>query len=297
MKHIYILAYSLLLVFPALLSAQDLIVTSEGDSLNCKITKMKNEKIHFIYKYNNEIRTTVLFRDKIKHFQFDFYEIAELPLGKIKINTAYPRFRVAVNGSWGYRTSELTFDNFPDLEGYMKKLRSGFGYDLDFSYYFSKYCGIGIGYSGFFSKNEIENWNVFVPDIHYGGYYLNWGELRDEIRIDFIGAFLNSRILLNPDKTNGILFGLGIGYIGYNNKKTFYFQNLRIKGGTIGFCCNIGYDQTIYKNLSIGFQASYIFGILTHVRVNNGNYTQPEILGNYENLSRINLSVGLRFIK
>jgi hypothetical protein len=40
--------------------SQDLIVTEKGDSLNCKITQIKSKYIYFTFKYENEIRNTLL---------------------------------------------------------------------------------------------------------------------------------------------------------------------------------------------------------------------------------------------
>ena len=149
MRRIYILACSLLFLFPASLSAQDLILTSEGDSLNCKITKVRNEEVYFTYRDKDEIRSSWLRLEKIQHCQFDFYEIPEVPVEKIIANEMYPRYRVALHGGCAYRTVRLHPDLPSDLADYKKKLKLGFSYGLDLSYYFFEGWGIGIGYSGY----------------------------------------------------------------------------------------------------------------------------------------------------
>ena len=289
MKYIYILTS--LLIFPAPLSAQDLIVTNNGDSLNCKITEIKNEEVYFTYKHQNEIKSTWLRLDRIKVCQLKYFEESEVPVEKILAKKIYPRIRVAIHGGGAYKTARL-YPNIPsDLVRYTKKLKFGFGYGLDFSYYFSEYLGIGVGYNGFFTKNEIKNREVFVPDVN-GGYYASLGKLQNTIRMDFIGAFIQSR-KLSVNKKHIFSCGLGIGYLEYNNKEIANLQSTTLKGGTIGVCGNIIYDIMIYKFLAAGFQLSYLFGFLPQAKINDGNNIKT--LNIDENISRIDLSVGLRF--
>ena len=292
MKKVYILIFSLLFAFPSLFYAQDLIVTNNGDSLNCKITEMKNEEVYFTYKHNGELISTWLRLDRVKHCQFNFFENAEVPVGKILAKKIYPRFRVALHGGAGYQTARLHSNLSDDLKSYMKKLKFGGNYGLDFSYYFSEYFGIGVGYNGFSAKNEIENRVVFTPDTN-GGYYANFGKLSDNIQMNFIGAFVHSRIL-SVNKKNIFSCGMGVGYLGYNNKMTKNLENFTIHGGTVGICWNVNYDIIVYKTLAAGFQISYVFGFLPQARVSNGYDTQ--IVNFDENISRIDVSIGLRFI-
>ena len=285
-KRIYILAYSLLLAFPASLYAQDLIVTNNGDSFNCKITKVKNEEVYFSYRYKNEIISTWLRLEKIEYCQFNYFEQAEVPVEKILANKIYPRFRLALHGGYAYRTVRLHPNTPSDLVKYEKKLRFGFTYGLDFSYYLSQYLGVGVGYNAFLTQNKIANRKIFTD-----GHYKDVGEVSNDSRIDFIGAFIHSR-KLSINKKRFFSCGLGIGYLEYNDKETAYSQSLTIEGATVGLCGVAAYDITIYKPLCVGFQLSYVFGFLPQAKVNNGYRT--DILSLNKNLCRAEFSVGLR---
>ena len=287
-KRIYILVYSLLLAFPASLYSQDLIVTNNGDSLNCKITEVKNEEVYFTYNHNGELISTWLRLDRVKTCQLKFFESAEVPVNKILANKIYPRFRIAIHGGYAYKTARLHPDIPSDLVKHEKRLKHGFTYGLDFSYYLSQYFGFGVGYNGFSTKNKIGNRVVFVTD--NGGYYQDFGEVSNNSRIDFIGAFIHSR-KLSVNKKHFFSCGLGMGYLEYNDKEIANFQNLTIKGATFGLCGTVTYDITIYKPLCLGFQLSYVFGFLPQAKVNNGYKT--EILNLNENLSRVEFSIGL----
>lgn len=60
------------------LQAQDLIVTTDGDSIHCKITKTTKEYVHFTFKHNDQIRNTLLSVDQIAAKEKDYFEESEL---------------------------------------------------------------------------------------------------------------------------------------------------------------------------------------------------------------------------
>ncbi len=290
LKHIFV--FLSVTIISISIQAQDLIITSEGDSLNCKITKIKSDIIYFTFKHKDEIRSTLLPLDQVKLHQYNFYQASEVPSDKIVISEIYPHFRAAINGGWSYRVAKLA-DNIPsDFEQYMKNLKSGYQYGFDLSYYFSEQFGCGFKYYNYKSKNDINNVYVTLPN---GSQ--QFGNLSDDISINFIGPFFSTR-LLDTHKKNSLLMNLGIGYMGYTDKVVI-ISDFKIKGSTLGICWDIGYDIGLSENFAIGFQLSYITGTLTQYKLSDGITTEKIELekDNYESLSRIDLSIGLRFIK
>ncbi|MDR1153926.1 MAG: hypothetical protein LBL04_04385 [Bacteroidales bacterium] len=275
------------------LHAQDLIVTGKGDSLNCKITKIGAENIYFTFKYKGEIRNTLLSVSDVASYQAGYYRTADLPAGKIPKNRTYPCFRFAVSGGWSYRTGRLSKNIPSDLRNYSQRLKSGFSYEAGLSYYFSEYLGAGVKYSEFLSSNSIDNVTVTYLDGSTGH-----GSINDRIRINFIGPVFSTR-LFNSTKKNCLLLDFGIGYLGYRNKMVSTSGKYTLKGGTAGIYWNIGYDIGISRNLALVFQLSLTSGALSEYKISNGTRTEVVTLekDSYENLSRIDLSVGLRFGK
>jgi hypothetical protein len=209
----------------------------------------------------------------------------EIPIDIRSDNKYYPRFRFAVSGGWSYRTGRLPQNISPDVSDYLQKLKSGFHYDAGLSYYFSEYLGAGLRYSEYLSSNSDDG-------------SIGYGSMSDRIRINFIGPVFSTR-LFNQTKKNCLLMDLGIGYLGYRDKALFASEELTLKGGTAGFYWNIGYDIGISQHIALGFQLSLISGLLSEYKSSNGTYTQVIKLDKdtRENLSRIALSVGLRFGK
>jgi hypothetical protein len=292
-KYFFLIIFCALFAIPIHLQAQDLIVTNEGDSINCKITKVKSDNIYFVFKYKEEIRNTLLPVDQVAFYQKNYYSTSEVPKGKIFGNEIYPHFRVTVNGGWSYRTASLSSSISSDFKDYWKNLKSGFHYELGVSYYFTEIFGVGLKYNEFLSSNEMGDVYVEYPD-----ETTEYGNMSDNIRIKFIGPSFSCR-LLNSSKKNCFLIDLAWGYMDYRDKRSILNMSASFKGGTFGTYMSIGYDIGIYKNLALGFQISALTGILTQFTFSDGTSTQTIKLDKdmYENFARIDLSIGLRFNK
>jgi hypothetical protein len=119
-KIVSIILFIILTISSISVYSQDLIVTSEGDSLNCKITKIKEDIIYFTFKHQDEIRSTLVPANQVRSYQYNYYQLAIVPTRKIVSKDIYPHLRVAANGGWSYRVAKLS-DNIPsNLEQYMK---------------------------------------------------------------------------------------------------------------------------------------------------------------------------------
>ena len=287
-----ILTLSLFLFLTKAVFSQDLIVTDEGDSINCKITKVKAENIYFTFKHKDEIRNTLLPMSKVKEYQFDFYKINEVPTGHVVREGNYQHFRIALNGGYSYQTAKIA-ENVPaDFKDYVKKLKSGYHFGGDITYYFTEPLGVGIKYYLFKSSNSLDN--IYIED---GEGNRTQGKMSDDLTITYIGPAFSTRIL-NHDKSNAFFMNVSLGYMGYSNNKVL-IDNYKMTGSTLGLAFDLGYDIGLSKNISVGFQISMISGTLFNYNWNDGTTKQTIKLekDEYESLNRIDFSVGLRFSK
>ncbi|WP_181307350.1 hypothetical protein [Rufibacter sp. XAAS-G3-1] len=273
------------------LQAQDLIVTQEGDSLNCKISKIAKDRIYFTFVHKDEVRKTLLLKSLVKQYQYNYYATSAIPEDHKALYTqAYPRFRGGVSGGWSYRTASVAEGLDAAVKDYIQDLKKGYNLSADAAYYFSEQMGAGLRYSSYRASNEIENVSATRPD----GTQV-YGKMSDDITIHFIGPYFSSR-MLNANKLNALLFNVGLGYLGYQDNAVL-IDKFTIKGSTFGFSADIGYDMKISKNLGLGLQLSLVSGVLKEYEVSDGRSTQTVTLDedSYENLARIDLSIGLRF--
>lgn len=279
-----------IIFFSYTIHAQDLIVTKENDSLNCKITKIKTDNIYFTFMHKDEIRSTLLPLSEVKYHQNNFYKTSVVPKDKVVNIQKYNHFRIAVNGGWSYRVAKLSGNISAELEQYVKELKSGYNLGIDLTYFISEPLGIGFKYNNFKSKNEIDDIYITFPD-----GFTEYGNMSDNISINFIGPFFSTR-LLNANKKNAFLLNFGIGYMGYKND-AILISDYTLKGSTLGVSWDIGYDIGLTENLAMGFQFSFLIGTLTEYELSDGLNTETIKLNkdNYESLSRIDLSLGLRY--
>jgi len=272
--------------------AQDLIVTNEGDSINCKITKVKTDYVYFTFKHEEEIRSTLLPMSNVKTHQFDYYQTSEVPKNKVVGYENYSRLRLSINGGLSYMPARIPETIPPDFEEYVRKLKSGYHFGIDANYYLSENMGVGFKYFIFKTKNNIDN--IWVEDIDG---YRRYGKMSDDITISFFGPTFSLR-LLNSAKTNAFLFGISIGYIEYMNDFVV-IDNFEMTGSTIGFVYEIGYDIGLSENLSLGFQLSSITGNIFQYKLSDGVNTETVKLDGKDDklisASHIDFSIGLRF--
>ena len=275
------------------LCAQDLIVTHEGDSINCKITKVKTDNIYFTFKHKDEIRNTLLPVTSVKNHLFDFYSKSEVREDKILgYKGNFQRFRVAINGGYSYQTAKIHESVPSDFKDYVKELKSGYHFGGDLTYYFTEPLGIGIKYYQFRTKNSLDN--IYLE---YDDGNRTYGKMSDDLIISFIGPTFSTR-LLSHNKSNAFILNLSVGYMGYSNKRVL-ITDYKTSGSTVGVAIDFGYDIGLSENLSLGIQISSIAGGLSEYDQNDGTTTKKIKLekGDYESLNRIDFSIGLRYSK
>ena len=237
--------------------------------------------------YNNQFVGKTILREQV----VDYFKT---PTDEIRINNKmntkkkYPRFRVAANGGWGYRPTTMLGAS-SDFKKYMRKLNFGFHYDVELSYYYQRSLGVGLKYNEFLSGNES------APAVHRDGS-TEKGDMSDNIRTKYVGTMFNYRGL-NSKNTNSFLMGLGFGYVNYQHKGFFVDKPVNINKHSAGFYCSLGYDWGIYKGLALGIQVSGLIGLVGFFKYSE-MYNMS--FGNQhaaQRISRIDLSVGLRFNK
>jgi hypothetical protein len=291
MKKILILFVSAFFTFTGF--SQDLIVTNEGDSLNCKITKIEPDKIHFTHNHNGELRETFLPVSSVKVYQQDYFDKPDIPLAKAQNRGNYPRVRLAAQGGWSYRIAKTPEGMSSLLEEYVKDLKSGYNLGADFSYFINEGIGLGFKYNYYKSNNHMDD--VYIE---YDDGTMDYGIMEDNIAINFYGPGFYTRSL-SSNHNNALIAAISLGYISYKNEAVFITEDFTIEGSSFGMVLDLGYDIGISDDMAIGLQLSFTLGTLSKLEVDYGSHTETIELDpdNYENLSRIDLSIGLRFNK
>lgn len=270
--------------------SQDLIITNKGDSLNCKIREIEDNFIHFTYKKDNQVINTMLPLNQIRKYEFKHFktpvldsqtlqEINHKPLEKFK------HLRIALSGGLSMRTSPKITDSILSNYSYYR----GYILDGDITYYFWEHMGLGYKLNYYYTSNTD---NLYAP---YQKEYIN---KKDNISVIFTGPEFTYRTL-NKYQLNPFIFSITPGFIGYSEQSYSTINNYKATSYTAGVMLGIGYDIDITDKLALGFQLSYLAGRLTNYNYKDSKYKQYVNLPGdvYDYLTRLDLTVGLRFSK
>lgn len=270
--------------------SQDLIVTSKGDTLNCKITKIKSDFIYFTFMHEDQIRNTLIRTDEVLVYHKNYFTFSEIPVEKTgNLSDNYPKIRIGALGGWSYLTAPLG-ENIPDdFNNFYKDLKSGYHFGGNFTYFTSNSLGYGLLYTNFRTSNQIDD--IYIVNNETGE--VRTGKLREDVSIQYFGPALALRANL-PDTRISMNLKSSIGYIAYKNE-AIVIDEFLLKSGTAGFHTDMGLDIPIDKNLSLALYISFTVGVLTYYDYSDATQNQRLSLNkeNYENISRIDLSVGL----
>lgn len=269
MNHRITLLLILTFMLPASLFAQDLIVTEAGDSLNCKITQIEEGMLHFTYLRNGSKQKTLIGTNQVKEYRYGYYTASEIP--EQMQENGFPQFRIGVSGGWAYMIARIS-DQVPASERqYIKDLKSGFFLGGDFAYFFPSEYGIGLQESFFKSKSAI-----------------------NDMSVNYIGPAMYQRVVL-PDETIVFVSSLSFGLVSYNSQ---FFNNIvTMTGASLGMDVGVGFDFMLNDHMALCLETSLMFGSFGKMKVKSQGTEEIVELSENENVSRIELGIGLRFYK
>lgn len=174
---------------------------------------------------------------------------------------------------------------------YYRNLRSGEGGNADLEYLITPAYGIGLRYKFFNTYSATEG---FVDP--QDGLYIYYGSFSEKIMVNFYGASILYRNLLGSEK-----FGLNavyaFGLATYRNEAEYVNTYSLLTGK--GFAGDIGVQVEYFLTPKFSFSAdlSVFYSSLGKMKVNDGTNSTVVDLGkeNRENLSRLDLSLGITF--
>ena len=200
------------------------------------------------------------------------------------------KWRLAFQGGFSFRTAKVIDNVSSDYKSYLQKLKKGFHLGGDINYFPNgNDFGFGVKYNFFSSQNagdfyfEDDNFNLVNISIE------------DNITINYVGPSFLLRYPSSRNLNSGYL-GVSLGYLSYQDRAQ-YFDEFTIKGQTLGAAFDFGYDIATSDEMAIGFQISIVGGVLHKIKIERDSGTEVIELddNSKESLSRIDLSIGIRF--
>lgn len=301
MKHALLLL--LIVVVNLTATAQDYIVINSKDTINCKINEITSNEIFFTIQQNDIPIKSSLPMSKVNAYYFN-NNSNDLPSinqknevvttetyvnkeqVKIKVPIDYQRFRINAEIGFGYMVADTPPNAPQEVKDYIEQLKSGTHYSLGGSYFFKRSFGVGVKSSFFYTKNQM---SITVYDAY--GNVLN-GLMKDDISITYFGAYVAGRSFAK-NGISGFYFELGLGKTSYENRAVF-IDNYNITGSKVGIDFTIDYDIKLGNSLALGLGLNYNIAVLEEITVNGQKYSLKS--DEQENISRINMMIGLRYL-
>ncbi len=274
------------------LLGQDLIVTIQGDSLDCNITRIRRNVYYFTFRDQGNMLSTFLPGDQIEYYQTDFYP---LPDSLAKEKGFKPEIRIAANLGWNYRLAEPPNVLLIKTHQHVSYMKSGLHAGLDFTVFTSEQIGLGIKSSYIKPGNS----SVYIQHdtsrgVFFDSLFIVDGRSDGNASLLFIGPFLSYR--LTGKQGHALILNFGAGYLGYKNEVE-YDLRYKVLGGTWGYFTDVSFDLELTEHLYLGFQVSLMGAKMKEPRLYYGEKSQTIWLkkSHYDNFSRMDLSVGIRY--
>jgi len=261
---------------------QDQIITKAGDTINCKITRISSDYIHFqIDDSTGPIRSRIEKDKVLSYFQKEEPTLPTInsPVEE-KQDDALARFgesieshklRVGLNTGFTYQ--------FGGYEGrpksYTQQIRTLWNFGGELHYMVWSSVGIGVKYNRISTK---------VDDINNGFHFI------EDVRFQFLAL---SVLLGRPGRESGdVHYVISGGRLSYRDDGTIDGQNFFEEGETIGISLEMGYDFELSSDFAAGINLG-----LTVARINELDVPAGTITGVAFDVSRIDLTVGIRYLK
>lgn len=189
------------------------------------------------------------------------------------------KWRVGIQGGFTYSLAQISNRLSADEASYQKGVKTGFSVGGDLGYYFWKNVGVGMKYDLFRSWNHNQ-------------------EQKDNITMQFIGPSVFRKIQMTGKK-NALIAGFLLGYQTYSNSRREEIQNFKLRGNSLGWGVDLSLDHKLSTNYALGFGATCFLGAVYKFKKESRAGVETIQLTNdkYENLSRVELTLALRFLK
>ena len=272
-------------------SLSNYILSSSGRMTECSILNIDTAKLKVETQINERIVQSEVTKDKLCALFFgtsdiDFSKPETLtyqPISGRKDETGNPKVEFDICGLWGYRYSRLSSDIPATLKEYTNKLRDGFGITGNFNLYVNYNTSIGLTYKYMNSHNSTDDINYITNNILITS-------TSDKINIHFIGLNLQ----YSSTRRNYFSYDMAVagGYVIYKDDATLNQIAIEMKGKSYGLSLTNRFNLMTDNNIGFFFDISVFLSSISKYEIEG----QTLELDEPDNLSRIELGVGIKFI-
>lgn len=280
--------------------SQDKIITITNDTVNCKITRISRNTIYFDILTGSVRTAGSLPLSKVINYTVSAGVVTpDKP--KYSSTNTFERIKLGINGGVGYMLASsekaeeaLTGQGFDAVKAksYYRDLKTGWTANADLTFMITPDIGTGFKYKFFYTDGNTEGYIDPQDGVHL--LYINYGE---RIFVNYYAPQVYYQTYLNAAETYRMTTTYSFGLTTYRNEAEYLSDYLLLTGKNFGTDASINLEYYITDNLSLGAELSAFYSMLRKVKITDGSNSQTIDLDkeDYENLSRLELSIGIRF--
>lgn len=210
------------------------------------------------------------------------------------------RIRLSFSSGVGYLTgsskearAKLQSIGFKELDvsNYYKKFKFSIPYHASFHYLYNPENGVGFTYRFYSTESEIND-IVDVGDNIHSAFL----QLKEKVYVNFVGiSWLYYIPYLNTERYK-LFSSVAFGLVNYRNEAISDSFPVLVTGNTPGLNGILGGELFLKNNWALSIEASYLYGVIKNITLNTGKNELVQKLekDNYENVSQVNLSLGVK---
>jgi len=193
--------------------------------------------------------------------------------------------RISLSGGVSYLLFATKSQMASDLRSYYNHLSQSNQLNFTYTNYLWSENGIGIQVDYFQSSNS----QNFLYDNTASALFRS-GAMSDQLFMIYAGPEFSSRIKMTSEAV-WFISGFSAGILYSENKYIFFDRKGNASAINPAIAVRSGFDFFPVQDLAIGIEGSYLIGITKNV----GLYKEISQLNDLNDLSRLSVSLGLRF--
>lgn len=294
MKKIYMLL--LIVLISKVTQAQDLLVTTNGDSINCKIVDEKGSFVLYKILEGDSYVSRAINKQSISKSENGFY-LRNPELAKNNSNSTSKKQKYSsTNFNIGYNRLKLldfySSSGMEVIDKYNESLANGMGFNLELKRWFTKRLGIDIRYD-LYSSKALEYKMPYTNPLGSTSY----GPFSDKIKIHTFSPGFAFRTPI-ANENNYLIINTSFDYNLYINDFTYLGTPGKLKSKRYGYSFGMSYERVLNKNFAIGLNAKYRISSLNKVGLYvNGDFDEIDLTEEQEisiNRYSFGLYLGIR---
>lgn len=280
--------------------SQDRIITITNDTIDCRITKISRNTIYFDLITSGIKTEGSLPLSKVLDYTISAGSVVPEEPKSLSAGS-FERIRLGINGGVGYllasseKAEEALAGQGLDAgkaKSYYRNLKTGWTANADLTFMITPAVGAGFKYKFFYTSGNVEGY--FDPQDGLNLVYANYGE---RIFVNYYSPVLYYQEYIGRSESLKLTSAYSLGLTTYRNEAETLISYYLLEGKCFGTDATLGLEYFFTNKLSAGADLSIFLATMRKITMNDGQNTQTLELDkeNYENLSRLEFSIGIRF--